>query len=137
MTSAVGFTAYATEDRVYDFFETVVFDGVVTNRGGYYNPLTSSFICPLDGVYMFFITLHADVSSVRVTITRNADVDLTLPWARTTTGGEVNHGSNMVVSECRLGDVIWSRVEFVGYDRVLYTDDKKITTFSGVLVRTF
>ena len=136
ITEAIGFTAYAAEDRFYSFYETVLFDAIVSNRGGYYNPLTSSFICPLNGIYMFFITLNTDYSSVRATITRNSD-DLTMTWARTTVPGEFNHGSNMAVTECNIGDVIWSRVEFTGYDRIVYTGDKPVTTFSGVLVRTF
>ena len=58
-TGPVGFTAYANSgnSKTYNYNDVIVFDDVISNFGGHYNPETSSFVCPADGVYM--ISVHA------------------------------------------------------------------------------
>ena len=46
---AIGFTAYATADIIFDPPETVIFDGVVSNYGGAYDSMTGVFTCPVTG----------------------------------------------------------------------------------------
>ena len=86
----------------------MLFDRELTNYGGFYNSQTSSFICPVDGVYIFTLTINVDDANVAVCIMRN-DVGLTDTWGRT--DNELyTHATNMVVTECLAGDVIWPRV---------------------------
>ena len=121
--------------RIYDVNEIVLFDRELTNYGGYYNTQTSSFICPVDGVYIFTLTVNANNADVVVTIMRN-DVELTDTWART--DNEIyTHGTNMVVTECLAGDVVWPQLDWVsGTGNIHGLASKCHTTFSGVLIKT-
>ena len=82
----------------------MLFDRELTNYGGYYNTQTSSFICPVDGVYIFMLKINAYDASVHVNIIRN-DIKLSVSWAYALTAN-YNHGTNMVVTECLAGDVV-------------------------------
>lgn len=64
-TGPVAFTAWANTggSTPYNQFDIVVFDEVLTNFGGHYNPATSSFICPVDGVYHFSTNTLGAISS--------------------------------------------------------------------------
>ena len=55
----VGFSAYANSSEVYDDGELVVFSGVISNIGNHYNPATSKFICPYNGLYLFSLNMNA------------------------------------------------------------------------------
>ena len=134
-TEAIGFTACDSTQRLYDVNEIVLFDRELTNYGGYYNTQTSSFICPVDGMYLFTLVINAYNTDVQVLIMRN-DVELTQTWARAIVE-LYNHGANMVVTECLAGDVVWPRVEYIGGSQdVIHGADSCYTTFSGVLIKT-
>ena len=135
-TEAVGFTACADTTRLYGFSEIVLFDRELTNYGGYYNTETSSFICPVDGIYIFTlaITVYIDTET-HVIIMRN-DVELTSTYSRTDEE-PFNHGTNMVVTECLVGDVVWPQLDWVsGTGNIHAGPTKCYTTFSGVLIKT-
>ena len=114
--------------------EIVLFDRELTNYGGFYNSQTSSFICPVDGVYIFTLTINVDGADVHVSIMRN-DVELTDTWART--DNELfAHATNMVVTECLVGDVVWPRVSYrTGSGEIQSSSSFCYTTFSGVLIK--
>ena len=133
-TEAIGFTACDSTQRLYDVNEIVLFDRELTNYGGYYNTQTSSFICPVDGMYLFTLVINAYTTDVQVLIMRN-DVELTQTWARAIVE-LYNHGTNMVVTECLAGDVVWPRVEYIGGTGDIHGADGCYTTFSGVLIKT-
>ena len=132
-SEAIGFTASATESRLYTNEEIALFDNVVTNYGGYYNPMTSSFICPVHGIYLFFVNTVVDQSNMQLRIVRNSD-GLTTGWADGIAGG-ANHGSNLAITECDIGDVIWMRVHHSGDDKTLLGYSSPHTSFSGVLIK--
>ena len=69
-----------------------------------------------------------------VYVVRN-DVQLSAALARSV-DEPVNHGTNMVVTECLVGDVVWSKVDWVGGTQVIYATSACYTTFSGVLIKT-
>ena len=109
-TSAIGFTSCASSSRVYGEHEIVLFERELTNYGGYYNTQTSSFICPVDVVYIFTLTINVDIADVVVCIMRN-DVELTDSWAWT--DNELyTQATNKVVTERLAGDVVWPRVSY-------------------------
>ena len=135
-TDAIGFTACGDTRRLYSFNQTVLFDRELTNYGGYYNAQTSSFICPVDGIYLFTlaVTVYNDTET-HVIIMRN-DVELTSTYARTD-DEPFNHGTNMVVTECLAGDVVWPQLDWVsGTGNIHGLASKCHTTFSGVLIKT-
>ena len=134
-TEAIGFTACANDEQNYDINEIVLFGRELTNYGGYYNTQTSSFICPVDGVYVFSVTTNVNYGDVIVTIMRN-DVDLSAVWGRTD-DEPFTHSTNMVVTECLAGDVVWPRVSFSGGTGGIHSNSNYcLTTFSGVLIKT-
>ena len=134
-TEAIGFTTCATESHVYDVNEIVLFDRELPNYGGYYNSQTSSFICPVDGVYIFTLTINVGDANVVVAIMRS-DVDLTDTWAWTD-NERFKHATNMVVTECLVGDVVWPRVSHSsGTGEIHSPSNYCYTTFSGVLIKT-
>ena len=108
-TAAIGFTACSDVPRVFGLNEIVLFERELTNYGGYYNTQTSSFICPVDGVYVFTIAISVDDTNMVVLVMRN-DVELSATWANADTE-PYNHATNMVVTECLVGDVVWPRVD--------------------------
>ena len=121
--------------RAYDIHEIVLFNWELTNYGGFYSSQTSSFICPVDGVYVFSLTINAHDANVHVKIMRN-DIDLSDAWAYALTV-PYTHGTNMVVTECLVGDVVWPRVASISGTGEIYAQSNYCyTTFSGVLIKT-
>ena len=70
---------------------------------------------------------------MQVRIVRNSD-GLTIGWADGIAGG-ANHGSNLAITECDIGDVMWMRVHHSDDDKILYAHFAPHTTFSGVLIK--
>merc|ERR1712062_97132 len=44
----------------YNLGDVVIFDGITTNIGSYYDPVSSVFTCPIDGIYVFSVNARAD-----------------------------------------------------------------------------
>ena len=113
----------------------MLFDKVLTNYGGYYSTQTSSFICPVDAIYMFVLVINVHQTNAFVRIMRN-DVRLISARARAF-DVDFNHGTNMVVKECLAGDVVWPLLDWIfganDVDAKSYYCD---TTFSGFLLKT-
>ena len=134
VTEAIGFTACGGMSRDYDVNQTVLFDRELTNYGGYYNTQTSSFICPFDAIYIFTLVINVHYSDAHVFIMRNS-IELTSSWAWTD-DEPYNHGTNMVVTECLMGDVVWPRVDAIGGHHDVQSDSGRcVTAFSGVLIK--
>ena len=118
----------------YDVNQIVLFDRELTNYSGYYNTQTSSFICPLDGIYIFTLVISVQRTNGHVFIMRN-DVELTSTWAHTD-DEQYNHGTNMVVTECLVGDVVWPKVgQSYGLGSFHSDRNRCSTAFSGVLIK--
>ena len=134
-TSPIGFTACGRFPRVYSENQTVLFDRQLTNYGGLYNSQTLSFICPVDGVYIFTVTISVNNANINVCIMRD-DIELTDTWART--DNELfAHATNMVVTECLMGDVVWPLVSHSsGTGDISSSSTDCYTTFSGILIKT-
>ena len=110
----------------------MLFDRELTNYGGFYNTQTSSFICPVDGVYIFTLTINVEAANIVVDLMRN-DVELSAAWGRTD-DEPYTHATNMVVTECLVGDVVWVMSRGSGY--IYSSSNYCYTTFSGVLIKT-
>ena len=119
----VGFAAYANTGKrfMYNFNDVIVFDEVISNFGGHYNPETSSFVCPADGVYMIGVHVLARKSyDVIANIMRNYDelvavrIDSLERHYNANSGTIVAHGSR--------GDVIWIRQGYNATARIYAAD---------------
>ena len=63
------------------------------------------------------------------------DVELTSTYSRTDEE-PFNHGTNMVVTECLVGDVVWPRVDQSDCLGTFHADKNRCSTaFSGVLIK--
>ena len=110
----------------------MLFDRELTNYGGYYNTQTSSFICPVDGVYVVALAINVNNGNMVVEFMRN-DVTLSAVWGRTD-AEPYTHATNLVVTKCLTGDVVWPRVVSAG--DIHSSSNYCYTTFSGVLIKT-
>lgn len=126
-----GFTAYATRDRVYDPGDTIRYDGIVTNRGSFYNPLTSIFTCGFSGYYLFAVTNKAPYGNYIYTemIVGNTVVAVTYSYEG------ADSASNIALVFCEEDDEVFVRVvEDSGSTGRLVGGDKPESTFSGTLM---
>ena len=62
----VGFTAYT--DTYHTCDNSVNFEGVITNVGGAYDTVGSSFTCPYRGVYMFSVSVKVCKNDLLITV---------------------------------------------------------------------
>ena len=131
-TGPVGFTAWGNtgSSTAYDDNEVVVFDVVISNFGGHYNPDTSSFVCPFEGVYMVNVNVQGYQGELGfVDIMRN-DVKLAEAFADDLSG-VYNQAGNTVMTECQRGDILWIRS--ASSNTVFYATDRR-STFSAFLM---
>ena len=122
------FTAYPDVPITYSPGTTIKFDNVVTNVGGFFNPDTSVFICPVNGLYSFFTSIFTDVDETLETLIYKNGASI----VRTHSGySEPLHGVNMAVIECNALQSVY--VECTGTQSGLIKGDQ-FTSFSGVLL---
>ena len=127
---AVAFTAWANE-AIYEEGDTVIFDGVVSNIGNHYNPSTSIFTCPINGVYAFFSSITSQEGYFMFAdIMHNSD-DLTTVAAD---DDGLIQGSNFAVILCNQGDTVFIQAEFADDHRMYGDSQRKYSTFSGFLL---
>ena len=131
---AVGFTAYASTNRYYEFNNTVQFDTVITNYSSHYNTTTSIFQCPYNGLYSFSVGIYAGSSTpMRAEIWRNSQALLEVQ--ADDIAGVNNQASGNIVTECYEGESVWIRAS---HDEImfLYSDGGR-SHFSGFLLYRF
>ncbi|XP_062601928.1 uncharacterized protein LOC134263568 [Saccostrea cucullata] len=132
VSTKVAFTAGITSSDSSWSGSTLVFPKIIFNRGGGYNPTTGMFTAPVDGHYVFFVSVQSyNTKDIRVDIVLNgeskvrtmADDDYDKDYYET--------GVNLVVLMLNQGDKVWvKRYTGVGY----YSNSVPITTFSGFLL---
>ena len=127
-SEVVGFTARTVGgSSTYNTDDVIQFNTVIANYGGYYNSETSIFICPDDGIYMFFCTILSGSTDTHAYITRNSDIE---DLVSLDSNSISNSASNFVLTECLRGDKMWMRQ---GLDaKIVY--GYLGTTFSGYLL---
>ena len=132
ISGPVGFTAYAEDWRSYQEDDLVLFESVVTNLGAHYNPVTSTFLCPYDGVYLFSVSFNANSNyRMRASIIRNSSY---LADALAYTNENPNHASALVITDCSPGSKVWVR----SYnDNNYMTADPRTALFSGYLLHRY
>ncbi|XP_062613247.1 uncharacterized protein LOC134275025 [Saccostrea cucullata] len=113
--------------------QTILFDGILTNVGDYYNQHTGAFTAPLHGVYVFTWNLYCDANGGRVfsEIAVNSHQIGSMftsgegvPNIRTTTG--------IVVAEINKGDIVLVRTHPInGPTGRIISNPAYKSTFSG------
>ena len=127
----VGFTVYTVENAYYDDGELIVFTNVTSNIGGHFQPATSSFLCPVTGVYYFSLSI-ANINSnygVNAHITKE---ELILVSAHSRPDG-ATHSATAAVTTCERGQSVW--IQASGDNRGVYGNpDLLLSSFSGFLL---
>ena len=104
MTSAVGFSAYPSTTTGYDVGAIVQFDTVVTNIGGFYSGDLGVFICPIDGIYLFPISLYTDnAREMGAKIVRDGS-KIHISWSD---GVDNIQSAVVAVTECLATQTVW------------------------------
>ena len=132
VAGAVAFTAWASTGypTPYTQYDIIIFDAVITNIGGHYNPATSSFVCPWHGVYVFSVAVQGYLyDQAHIDLMRNSEY-LTRIWIDDISD-VYNRGSTTTVIECHSGDVIWNRA---GSTCNIHAYDRR-TIFTGYMLQ--
>ncbi|XP_062613255.1 uncharacterized protein LOC134275032 [Saccostrea cucullata] len=132
----VAFSAYVKKHETHLTQDhTILYDGIVTNIGGHYNPHTGAFTVPSHGVYVFTWNLYCDrngfiFSEIAVNSRQIGSMYTSCEGSaniRTTTG--------IVVAEVNKDDVVLVRTHPThGYSGNLYSDIDWRSTFNGWLL---
>ena len=117
---------------------TVPFEGVHLNEGGAYNQTDSTFICPLDGVYFFTVSLHSGNLSPEST----TGVSLKLDETTLAAVDYNNNNENTIGVQCANSAVTWcsegqkvQAVSDLDTSMMFGFQTDKESTFSGFLLR--
>jgi len=128
--SQIAFHAYLTNyARNLGLHQVVPFDGVLLNAGNAFDPVMYTFICPVDGVYVFQSALlaeHQDMVQIAIVLdgTKGA-----IMYAGT--GQGYDQGFNSLVTLCKRGQHVCVHNEHPDEHTVFLVN---YTTFSGFLL---
>ena len=64
LTDFVGFSAYAIIYQSPAIGDIILLPNVVTNAGGAYNPITSTFTCPTTAYYYIYFSMYLRLDSI-------------------------------------------------------------------------
>ncbi|XP_062587013.1 multimerin-2-like [Saccostrea cucullata] len=132
LSRRVAFTAGVTSDSRSWNSGTLVYNKVINNVGGGYNPNTGIFTAPVEGDYVFYVSIQSYGSySIRVDIVLNGSSKVRAMAYATNSDDQYETGTNLVTLRLQQGDTVWVKCyDGQGY----YTfSDAPITTFSGFL----
>ena len=104
VSEPVTFTARAGHDVAYTTDNLIQFPVTVTNIGGYYNNVTSIFLCPYDGIDMFFTALLTEDTNFNGRVKRQS-----APLLGFHTFDVSESVWNLAVAECFTGQKVWVR----------------------------
>ena len=136
MASDVSFSAYYQGDYQYpDYWETIKFPYVFTNKGGHYNTTDSIFTCPIYGTYFFIFSLNTGQTINGMGIDAYmmvGSVETSVVWCD-------NYGQDIVtvqcgnsaIAHCDQGDKV--RIAALTPGGQVYGANQR-STFSGFLV---
>ena len=135
LESPLGFTAYVDHDVQHlGVDQTIIFNRVLFNDGGAYNNASGIFICPVNGVYLFFFEVGSrDQKQIVAKLVANNvnEVD-----AIADTAGQPNEaqGSNMAILRLRQGTHVWVENYRWADQDVQGDPTDHFSTFSGILL---
>ena len=114
-TEATAFSVKLNGTRNLRDNEVVPFDDVISNFGGHYSTDTSAFTCPVQGVYMFSMTINQwDYNFIRGILYRNNNE---LIQSRADNESSFDSATATVITECNAGDQVFVSAGFGGqYD---------------------
>ena len=140
VNAPVAFTAYANrgQDVVYTEGDIVVYGQVVSNIGGHYNPDTSTFICPFDGVYMFEVTVAANLGYHSYIGINRDNALLVRAWAFGYGSYDRYHTSTAhTVTACTRGESVWVEAFSSPSSNTHHFEVNRYNHFSGFMIHNY
>ncbi|XP_062613565.1 uncharacterized protein LOC134275302 isoform X2 [Saccostrea cucullata] len=133
LSKRVAFTAGVSSTSSSWSSGTLVYNKVINNVGGGHNPNTGIFTAPMEGDYVFYVSiLSSGINSINIDIVQNGSskVRAGAHVAHFTDQGET--GTNLVTLRLQQGDTVWVKHNSgKGYQT---HSDAPFTTFSGFLI---
>ena len=122
------FTACVGATAAYERGDIVDFTVELTNQGDFYDGVLDVFYCPVDGIYMFHVSLlNGDAVPFGFDLVKNNEVIMT------TSGYSDHQVSNLVFVECADNELVWVQASVpgsaYGLNPALYS------CFSGALLQ--
>ena len=128
---AIAFTVYHLSTKDYDQNETIEFDTVILNHGNHFNTSTHMFTCPVEGLYVFSMSLTRSyangVSMSGAIMHESEEIGRTYAYD----ADSYDQGSVTAVTHCVSGDVVYGAIVSVAITRL---DGGKDSSFSGFLL---
>ncbi|XP_045201518.2 uncharacterized protein LOC123555050 [Mercenaria mercenaria] len=133
----VAFTVFLSKNVVnlhYDL--TIPFDQVLINEGQGFNTGTHTFVCPVNGVYLFKSALYSSYDErVEAEVVKEGVMLFRMYAAGTCDGSlTLDQGFNSAIIHCNKGEQVWIRVYTAAPNSEIASS--KYSTFSGILLWT-
>ncbi|KAK3580239.1 hypothetical protein CHS0354_012766 [Potamilus streckersoni] len=112
--------------------QVIKYDGVLTNEGNGYNPVTGIFTCPEDGIYLFSFftaTVHEHKAWVELLVD---GVQINHAVSEGVRGGHDDQGGNVAILRLRAGQSVWTAISHGADTELDGVDGYRHVTFSGV-----
>ncbi|XP_062601426.1 multimerin-2-like [Saccostrea cucullata] len=134
LSKRVAFTAGVTSTSSSWNSGTLVFTQVINNVGGGYNPNTGIFTAPVDGDYVFYVSIQSynHNHDIYVDIVLNGSKKVRAMAEVYTSDDAYETGTNLVTLPLDQGDTVWVN-HYSGSGYYTYSD-APVTTFSGFLL---
>ena len=134
----IAFTAAISSDfQVFPPLGTIIWEEIITNIGGGFNPGTGIFTCPQDGHYFFSVSVTSnwqnDDMRAEFQIVHNGNALVTAPAMAPGTSAQ-GTATNSAVIDCMNGGQVWIRCRDSFDCNVNGNDDLQVTSFSGFLI---
>ncbi|XP_062604695.1 complement C1q tumor necrosis factor-related protein 7-like [Saccostrea cucullata] len=133
LSQRIAFTAGVTSDSSSWNSGTLVYNKVINNVGGGYNPSTGIFTAPVEGDYVFYVSIQSYGSKhILIDIVLNGSSKVRATAYSYTSNEAEDVGTNLVTLRLQKRDKVWVKhYSGTGYDT--YTDAPSVT-FSGFLI---
>ncbi|XP_062587016.1 multimerin-2-like isoform X3 [Saccostrea cucullata] len=133
LSKRVAFTAGVTSHSSSWNSGTLVYDKVINNVGEGYNPNTGIFTAPVEGDYVFYVSIQSySASSIFVDIVLNGSNKVRAMAHVTNPNDQYETGTNLVTFRLQQGDTVWVK-HYSGQGYYTHSDAPD-TTFSGFLI---
>ena len=133
----VGFSAYATTSEQYYSGDLVVFSGVISNIGNHYDPNTSKFTCPYNGLYLFSLNMNAYSDYyMYAEIVRDDEYLVEAMAYNYDSLDYYPHASAFTITECNIGQAVWVRGGS-NSDYMYGSRSERTSHFSGALIYAY
>ncbi|KAK3580242.1 hypothetical protein CHS0354_012769 [Potamilus streckersoni] len=112
--------------------QVIKYDGVLTNEGNGYNPITGIFTCPEEGLYLFSFftaTLNEHKTWVELVVDGAGVSHAVSEGVR---GGHDDQGGNVAILRIRAGQSVWIAIHGGADAELDSLDGYRHVTFSGV-----